>query len=256
MERPADEQTPDLHDAESHTTFVEEEGHEEGDLSARSIAVSALLIGLVLAAVLLVVWVVLGVLSGEPLALPAAPVRPATPTPRPSGPNLEVVPAAELASLQATQRAQLHSYGWVDQEAGVAHIPVERAMDLLLERGFPLPSATVTATVTPATTATTPAGEGAVAAGRQLFRQLECNVCHLADGSGQGPSLAGVFGSQVELESGETVTADEEYVRRSILEPMAQIVAGYEPLMPTDFADRLSERELQQLIAYVRSLQQ
>ena len=62
------------------------------------------------------------------------------------------------------------------------------------------------------------------ARGEQLFQQLACNTCHLGDGTGRGPSLSGVFGSQVTLENGQTVMADESYVRESILNPQAKLV--------------------------------
>ncbi len=100
----------------------------------------------------------------------------------------------------------------------------------------------------------TPASPRSMGAmGEALFQELGCNSCHLADGSGVGPSLIGQFGQTVRLQSGETVSIDEEYVRQSVLEPNAQVVAGYEPVMPS-FRDQVSEEELMQLIAYIKSL--
>ena len=92
------------------------------------------------------------------------------------------------------------------------------------------------------------------ARGEQLFQQLACNTCHVADGSGRGPALAGVFGSQVKLEGGRTAVADESYLRESILTPQMKIVQGYGPLMPT-FQGLVSEDQLLQLIEYIKSLQ-
>lgn len=87
--------------------------------------------------------------------------------------------------------------------------------------------------------------------GAQLIQKLGCDVCH---GAGdQAPSLAGVFGSSVALASGETVLADESYIRESILQPRAKIVAGYTPVMPT-FQGQLSEEDLAQLVSYIKSL--
>src|SRR6187431_2158101 len=57
------------------------------------------------------------------------------------------------------------------------------------------------------------------ARGEQLSQQLACNSCHQNDGTGRGPTLVGVFGSPVKLSTGQTVTADETYVRESILTP-------------------------------------
>ena len=96
-------------------------------------------------------------------------------------------------------------------------------------------------------------GESPVAAGERLFQQLGCATCHRADGPGNGPSLVGLFGQTVRLHSGETVLADEAYIRESVLNPTAKIVAGYQPIMPT-FQGLISEEGLLQLIAYIRSL--
>ena len=94
---------------------------------------------------------------------------------------------------------------------------------------------------------------GASAAGEKLFQQHGCPVCHLAVGKGLGPSLVGVYGHPVQLTNGQTVTADDAYIRESILDPSAKIVAGYTPMMPP-FQGQLSEEEILDLIAYIRSL--
>ena len=91
------------------------------------------------------------------------------------------------------------------------------------------------------------------ARGEQLFQQLACNTCHLNDGTGRGPSLVGVFGSPVKLSTGQTITADETYVRESILTPQMKLVNGYQPLMPT-FQGLVNEDGLLSLIEYVKSL--
>jgi cytochrome c oxidase subunit 2 len=90
-------------------------------------------------------------------------------------------------------------------------------------------------------------------AGENVFRAQGCGTCHRADGSGKGPSLAGLFGKTVTLESGDTIVADEGYVRESIVNPQAKLVAGYPPVMPT-FQGLLSEEDVMRLIAYVKSL--
>ena len=89
--------------------------------------------------------------------------------------------------------------------------------------------------------------------GQALFRQLACNTCHTDDSQARGPRLNGLFGRTVYLESGETVQADENYIRESILNPRAKIVSGFQPIMPT-FQGQLDEEELTQLIAYIKSL--
>jgi cytochrome c oxidase subunit 2 len=91
--------------------------------------------------------------------------------------------------------------------------------------------------------------------GAQLFTQLACVTCHLGDGSGRGPSLAGVFGSTVTLNNGTTVVADESYLRESILTSQAKTVAGYQQLMPT-FQGLVNENDVASLIEYIKSMSQ
>jgi cytochrome c oxidase subunit 2 len=100
-----------------------------------------------------------------------------------------------------------------------------------------------------------PASESPVAAGEKLFSDLACNTCHRGDTQGRGPMLTGLFGKPVELQDGRTVVADEAYLRESIVNPQAKIVAGFQPLMPT-FQGLVTEEQLLQLISYVRSLSQ
>jgi cytochrome c oxidase subunit 2 len=90
-------------------------------------------------------------------------------------------------------------------------------------------------------------------AGQQLFAQYSCNSCHAADGAGNGPSLARVYGQPVHLSSGATILADDDYLRESIVRPAAKVVAGYQPVMPV-YQGRLNEEQILDLIAYIRSL--
>jgi cytochrome c oxidase subunit 2 len=98
-----------------------------------------------------------------------------------------------------------------------------------------------------------PAPASPAAAGEQLFTQLACSTCHKSEPGGRGPVLAGVFGSKVTLASGEIVTADEDYLRESILNPTAKVVAGFQPIMPS-FQGQVSEEGILQLITYIKSL--
>ena len=96
--------------------------------------------------------------------------------------------------------------------------------------------------------------EGSLASrGEKLFQEKACNTCHRADVQGRGPMLTGLFGSRVALQGGATVTADEVYIRESIVNPQAKVVAGFQPIMPT-FQGQISEEQLLELIAYIRSL--
>ena len=95
--------------------------------------------------------------------------------------------------------------------------------------------------------------ESLPAAGEKLFGRLGCNTCHRSDGSGRGPSLVGKFGRTEKFTSGEAIAVDESYLRESILNPQAKIVAGYPPIMPT-FKGLVTEDQLVQLLAYIKSL--
>ncbi len=99
---------------------------------------------------------------------------------------------------------------------------------------------------------TTPAGTMA-SAGAQLFERYGCITCHRMDGRGRGPSVAGIYGRPVALEGGQSAMADEDYLRESILNPKAKVVAGYPPIMPT-YEGQLNEEQLLQLITYLKSL--
>ncbi len=98
-----------------------------------------------------------------------------------------------------------------------------------------------------------PPPESPAKAGEKLFTDLNCITCHRPDSAGRGPVLNGIFGKTVVLEGGETVLADETYVRESILNPAAKITAGYQPVMPT-YLGQVSEESLFQLVAYIQSL--
>jgi cytochrome c oxidase subunit 2 len=92
------------------------------------------------------------------------------------------------------------------------------------------------------------------AAGQQLYQTLGCASCHGANGEGgRGPTLEGIFGNVQQLESGGSVRVDEPYLRESITNPQAKLVAGFGPIMPT-FQGQVSEDQLVQLIAYIKSL--
>jgi cytochrome c oxidase subunit II len=96
-------------------------------------------------------------------------------------------------------------------------------------------------------------GGSLAAAGEKLFTQLACVTCHRGDAQARGPSLQGLFGKEVQLTGGRTITADESYIRESIVAPSARVVAGYQPIMPT-FQGLIGEEGLTQLVAYIRTL--
>jgi cytochrome c oxidase subunit 2 len=95
--------------------------------------------------------------------------------------------------------------------------------------------------------------ETLAAQGEQLFHRYGCSGCHEPGGTVRAPNLNGVFGSPVPLSDGSVVIADERYVRDSILNPKAQVAAGYAPVMPT-FAGQVNEDDLAKLVAYIESI--
>jgi len=95
-------------------------------------------------------------------------------------------------------------------------------------------------------------GETPEVAGARLFQEQRCVTCHQTNGI-MAPVLQGVFGKEVKLQGGQTVVADEAYIRESILNPTAKVVAGYQPNMPT-FQGQVTEDAIVQLIAYIKSL--
>ena len=99
-----------------------------------------------------------------------------------------------------------------------------------------------------------PPPESPVAQGEQLFTELNCVTCHRPDSAGRGPVLNGIFGRGIRLARGDTVVADEFYVRESIVNPATKVVAGYQPVMPT-YPGLVTEEQLIALIAYIESLQ-
>ncbi|HYZ86336.1 MAG TPA: cytochrome c oxidase subunit II [Bryobacteraceae bacterium] len=95
--------------------------------------------------------------------------------------------------------------------------------------------------------------ESMASQGEKLFAQVGCSSCHVLDGPGRCPNLRNVYGSRVQLQGGQTVVADDAYIRESILNPSAKIVAGYQNIM-TSYQGQLNEQNILQLIAYIRSL--
>lgn len=90
--------------------------------------------------------------------------------------------------------------------------------------------------------------------GKMVWEMKGCNSCHTVDGAkGEGPSFKGLYGRTEKFTDGSTMVVDENYIRESILNPQAKVVAGYEPVMPT-FQGLLREIEIKGVIAYIKEL--
>ncbi|HEU5179418.1 MAG TPA: cytochrome c oxidase subunit II [Candidatus Polarisedimenticolia bacterium] len=90
------------------------------------------------------------------------------------------------------------------------------------------------------------------AAGERRFNDLGCATCHSGTSGARGPNLDKLYGSEVKLEGGKTATADEAYLRESILFPAARVTAGYQPVMPT-FRGLVNEEGILELIEYLKA---
>ena len=97
-------------------------------------------------------------------------------------------------------------------------------------------------------------GQTPVEIGRDLFEnRLGCASCHAGGPQQRGAQLEGIFNKEVKLVGGQTVVADDAYLRNSILNPSAQVVEGFQPIMPT-FKGQVTEEQLVALVAYIKSL--
>ncbi|MFP3881567.1 MAG: c-type cytochrome [Actinomycetota bacterium] len=97
------------------------------------------------------------------------------------------------------------------------------------------------------------AGDGSdpTPTGEDLAAEVGCLACHQETDSATAPSLHGIWSTEVTLEDGSSVTVDEEYVRRSITDPGAELVEGYGATMPTF---PLDDAEVDRLVEWVESL--
>ena len=127
-----------MSDHHVHTpTGGESRGHETSDVGVRPFV--WVVVGLAVAAVLgnLVLFGFYNTLSNRIIARQEQPGPMARATQLPPEPRLEISPERNWQATLAEHTQQLNSYGWVDQNAGTARIPIERAMQLTLERGLP-----------------------------------------------------------------------------------------------------------------------
>ncbi len=91
-------------------------------------------------------------------------------------------------------------------------------------------------------------------AGEWLFDRRGCKQCHTMDGTTRiGPSFLGSFGTERYFKDGTNRMIDENYIRESIVDPQANIAAGFEPVMPT-YQGRLSDEEITYIIEFIKSL--
>ncbi len=111
--------------------------YERSDATARTVLWSAFGIATLIVVGLAASWIVMKYfVTVQKLGPPASPFDQTRTIP--PAPRLSVNPEIDLKKLQSEEKDRLASYGWMDRSAGIVHIPIERAMELTLERGFPV----------------------------------------------------------------------------------------------------------------------
>ncbi len=89
--------------------------------------------------------------------------------------------------------------------------------------------------------------------GEIFYNRFGCKQCHSLDGTtGIGPSFKGIYGHEQKLQDGSSVLVDENYIRESIMEPQAKVVAGFQPVMPT-FKGRLKDQDITSIVEFIKS---
>ncbi len=91
--------------------------------------------------------------------------------------------------------------------------------------------------------------------GEKLYTRMGCKQCHSTDGSaGTGPTFQGMWAKSRNFTDGSTGVVDENYIRESVLDPMAKVRSGFSPVMPT-FKGKLKDKDVDALIHWMKGLQ-
>jgi len=112
-------------------------GHERTDADLRKVLRFGVGLAAIVVAACLAMWITFAYLNAHQPATGPPPSPLASGRRLPPEPRLQVSESEDIGKVVADEDQRLSSYGWVDQDGGVAHIPIERAMDLILERGIP-----------------------------------------------------------------------------------------------------------------------
>ena len=90
--------------------------------------------------------------------------------------------------------------------------------------------------------------------GQDVFVRMACNACHSIDGSLKlGPTMKNQYGKEILHTDGSIMIIDDEYIRRSLIDPLKHIAEGYTPIMPS-YKPVLSDEDIANLIAYIKYL--
>lgn len=142
-------------------------GHEESDVSIRGIVRFGIGLAVAAGVIHVAMWGLFRFLDARESRKdrPVPPLVAAGLARTPPGPRLEPDPIAPRRAMQARENVLLQTYGWVDRGTGAVRIPVERAMELLVERGLPPAKPMVVGTPVPG------AGHGTPATGQERRAQ-------------------------------------------------------------------------------------
>ncbi len=99
-----------------------------------------------------------------------------------------------------------------------------------------------------------PAIKSVADSGRELYKQLACGSCHVAQDNERAPSLNGIVGTKRKMATGELLEANDDYLRESIINPGGRLTAGYTNTMPPDYKAQLTEEQVRSLIEYMKTL--
>jgi len=162
-------------------------------------------------------------------------------------------PLADVAAgLHALAAQSMHSNRFVLVDGdGVVRGTYDSTDDAAMKRLAADAAALAPPRAAAAVPGTAVAHDGAAHDGATLYAALGCGGCHAAGGVAR--PLAGLYGTRVTLDDGRTVVADEAYLRESIVDPLAKIVAGAPPSMPS-YGGVLDAQNLDALVGYVASL--
>jgi hypothetical protein len=111
--------------------------HEERDVPLRPLIISGMSLALLVGLSLFVMWLLFDYFAARRARLEVVPSPVFEARQLPPEPRLQISPQQDMRQMRAAEMAALHSYGWVDRQAGIVRIPIARAIELLAERGLP-----------------------------------------------------------------------------------------------------------------------
>ncbi|MDD3458900.1 MAG: cytochrome c, partial [Weeksellaceae bacterium] len=144
--------------------------------------------------------------------------------------------------------SMINTAGW-PPEIYAKDAVIDYNKNLLEEKsGLPVKHAPVAGTATDGNESATPSGG-------QIAKDMGCMACHSTDGSVQiGPSWKSLYNTSVNLADGSSVTADDEYLKSSILKPNDQIVEGFQPGLMPSYEGVISEKDIDAIVEYIKTI--